>query len=99
MSKLSTSNKSKYSSPFIPYHPCIFPNLLIRQFNAQKPAQVWASAITGIDTVTGPLFLTVIMDLFDGKIVGWSLCNGRTIKETSLPAWEMAIKGRKIEQE
>lgn len=99
VSKLSTSNKTKCKTPFIPYNPCIFPNLLNRQFNAEKPAQVWASAITGIDTVTGLLFLTVIMDLFDSKIVGWSLSTGRTIKETSLPAWEMAVQDRKIEQE
>jgi putative transposase len=99
VSKLANRNKSKHSSPFIPYNPCIFPNILNRQFNAEKHDQVWASAISSIDTVTGLSFLTVIMDLFDGQIVGWSLSNGRTIKETSLPAWEMAIKGRKIEQE
>jgi len=99
VSKLSTSNKSKYSLPFIPYNPCIFPNILNRQFNAEKPDQVWVSAISSIDTVTGLLFLTVIIDLFDGRVIGWSLSDGRTIKETSLPAWEMAIKDRKIEQE
>lgn len=99
VSKLSTSNKSKYSSPFIPYNPYIFPNILNRQFNAEKPDQIWVSAISSIDTVTGLLFLTVIIDLFDGRVIGWSLSDGRTIKETSLPAWEMAIKDRKIEQE
>lgn len=98
VSKLSTSNKSKYSSLFIPYNPCIFPNILNRQFNAEKPDQVWVSAITGIQTVTGLLFLTIIMDLFDVRVIGWSLSEGRTIKETSLPAWEMAVQGRKIEQ-
>lgn len=99
VSKLSSANKYKCKIPFIPYNPYIFHNILNRQFNAEKPAQVWVSAITSIDTVTGLLFLTVIMDLFDGKVIGWSLSEGRTIKETSLPAWEMAIQGRKIEHE
>lgn len=99
VSKLSSVNKSKCNTPFIPYNPCVFPNFLNRQFSAEKPAQVWVSAITSIDTVTGLSFLTVIMDLFDGRVIGWSLSDGRTIKETSLPAWEMAVQGRKIEQE
>ena len=99
VSKLSTSNKSKYSSPFIPYNPCIFPNILNRQFNAEKPDQVWVSAITSIQTVTGLLFLTIIMDLYDRNIIGWSLSDRLTIKETSMPAWEMAVQGRTIEKE
>jgi len=98
VSKLSTSNKSKYSSPFIPYNPCIFPNLLTRQFKAEEPSQVWVSSITSIETVTGLIYLTVIIDLFDRKIIGWSLSNRLTIIETSMPAWEMAVHGRKIAQ-
>jgi transposase InsO family protein len=36
------------------------------------------------------------MDLFAWKIIGWSLSNGMSTKETTLPAWEMAVKNRKI---
>jgi putative transposase len=97
VSKLGRRNKSKFSSPFIPYNPCIFPNILDRQFNVERPSQVWVSAITSIETVTGLVFLTIIMDLFDRKIIGWSLSDGRTIRETSIPAWEMAAQDRRIE--
>lgn len=97
-SKLGRRKKSKMSSTFIPYNPCIFPNILNRQFSVEKPSQVWVSAITSIDTVKGLLFLTIIMDVFDRNVIGWSLSDGRTIKETSLPAWEMAVKNREIKQ-
>lgn len=34
------------------------------------------------------------MDLFDRKVIGWNLKTGLTIKETSMPAWEMAVQNR-----
>ena len=98
VSKLGRRKKSKFSSPFIPYNPCIFPNILNRQFNVEKPSEVWVSAITSIETVSGLLFLTIIMDLCDRKIIGWSLSDRLTIKETTMPAWELAVQGRKIEK-
>jgi hypothetical protein len=37
------------------------------------------------------LYLTVL-DLYDRKIIGWSLSSGMSVEETSLAAWRMAIK-------
>ena len=73
-----------------------FPNVLNRQFTVDAPAKAWVSDITYIQTVRGFVYLTIIMDLFDRKIIGWNLSNGMTTKETTLPAWEMAVKNRKI---
>lgn len=87
-----------YGSPFIPYNPCVFPNLLNRQFQVTGASLVWVSGITSIETTNGHLFLTIIMDLFDRKIIGWSLSERLTIKETSLPAWEMAVQNRKVQE-
>ena len=91
ISKLSSRHKSKSGSPFIPHNPCIFPNVLNRQFKADKPSQIWVSGITSLETSEGMLFLTIIIDLFEIKIIGWNLSAGLTIKETSMPAWEMAV--------
>ncbi|WP_262483883.1 DDE-type integrase/transposase/recombinase [Chryseobacterium sp. JAH] len=40
--------------------------------------------------------MTTVIDLYDRKIVGWSLSNGMSTEETSLAASKMAIKNRKV---
>ncbi|WP_017495051.1 IS3 family transposase [Flavobacterium sp. WG21] len=94
VSKLSTRHKVKSGSIFVPHNPCIFPNVLNRQFKADEPSQIWVSGITSLETSEGMLFLTIIIDLFDRKIIGWNLSTGLTIKETSMPAWEIAVQNR-----
>jgi transposase InsO family protein len=37
------------------------------------------------------LYLTTVLDLYDRKIIGWSLSCGMSVEET-LAAWRMAIK-------
>jgi transposase InsO family protein len=39
------------------------------------------------------------MDLFDRKIIGWSLSYGMSTRQTTLRAWEMAVKNREITKE
>jgi transposase InsO family protein len=95
-SKLCSRRKVKSNAPFIKKHnPCIFPNVLNRQFKADEPSQIWVSGIANLETDEGLLSLTIIMDLFDRKIIGWNLSTGATIMETSMPAWEMAVLNRK----
>lgn len=74
----------------------VAPNILNREFTVKEPAKAWVSDITYIQTNKRRLYLTIILDLFDRKIIGWSLSNGLTTKQTIFPAWEMAIKNRKI---
>lgn len=74
----------------------VSPNVLNREFTVSEPSRAWVSDITYIQTMRGFLYLTIIMDLFDRKIIGWSLSSGMSTKETTLPAWEMAVKNRKI---
>nr|WP_312825031.1 IS3 family transposase [Epilithonimonas sp.] len=52
--------------------------------------------MTYIQTKEGFLYLTTVIDLYDRKIIGWSLSNGMSTEETSLAAWKMAVKNRKI---
>jgi transposase InsO family protein len=85
--KVTTHSKHNY---------LVVENVLNRNFIAEKPAQVWFSDITYIQTREGFLYLTTVMDLYDRKIIGWSLSDTMSTEETSLAAWKMAIKNRKI---
>lgn len=97
---LRSKTKRKYKPTTDSNHNhYIFPNVLNRQFIVAAPAKAWVSDITYIQTVRGFVYLTVIMDLFDRKIIGWSLSDGMTTKETTLPAWEMAVRNRKITED
>lgn len=77
----------------------IAPNLLNRQFTVKRPGMAWVSDITYLPTTKGFLYLTIILDLFDRKIIGWNLSNGMQTKLTTIPAWEMAVTTRKITNE
>lgn len=92
-SKIRRNYKIKTVSRF---NRCAFPNILNQQFTVEEPSEAWVSGIARIQTRKGLLFLTIIMDLFDRKIIGWILSNGLTVKETTIPAWEMAVQKRKI---
>ena len=48
-----------------------YPNLLNRNFVAEKPNQKWATDISYIRTGQGFLFLSVIRDLYDNSIVAY----------------------------
>ncbi|WP_312903152.1 IS3 family transposase [Chryseobacterium taichungense] len=85
--KVTTNSKHNY---------LVVENVLDTNFIAEKPAQVWVSDITYIQTKEGFLYLTTVIDLYDRKIIGWSLSNGMSTEETSLSAWKMAAKNRKI---
>lgn len=69
-------------------------NVLNRSFHAVLPAQKWVSDITYIPTQQGWMYLTIIMDLYDRKIIGWSLSTTMATYDTVLPAWKMALKNR-----
>ena len=48
-----------------------YPNLLNRDFKAEKPNQKWVTDISYIKTKQGVLYLPVIRDLFDNSIVAY----------------------------
>ena len=48
-----------------------YPNLLNRNFNAEKPNQKWVTDISYIHTKQGLLYLSIIRDLFDNSIVAY----------------------------
>ena len=64
--KFVVTTDSKHDLP-------IAPNLLERDFTAQRPNQVWTSDITYIATDEGWLYLAVMIDLYSRQVVGWSM--------------------------
>ena len=87
--KVTTNSKHNY---------LVVENILNRAFTVTEPSKVWVSDITYIQTKTGFLYLTTIIDLYDRKVIGWSLSDGMSTEETSLAAWRMAIKNRPIQK-
>jgi len=87
--KFRTTTHSKHNYP-------IAPNILDQDFTVSRPNQVWVSDITYIKTKQGWMYLTVIIDLFHRKVVGWSMGQTLSTGDTIVPAWNMAIKSNNI---
>jgi len=51
----------------------IAPNLVERDFTAEKPDQLWVADITYIPTGEGWLFLAAIIDVYSRRVVGWAM--------------------------
>ena len=87
--KVTTDSKHNY---------LVVENVLDRGFAVDRPSKVWVSDITYIQTKEGFLYLTTILDLYDRKMIGWSLSNGMNTEETTLAAWKMAIRNRTVQK-
>lgn len=48
-------------------------NILNREFSPIEPGKAWVSDITYIPVKTGFIYLTMVMDLYDRKIIGWAI--------------------------
>ena len=68
-------------------------NILNQDFQAAFPGEKWVSDITYLPTDSSWLYLTTILDLWDRKVIGWSIAEDLTAKNVC-HALEMAIKNR-----
>ena len=66
---LSVVRRKKYRNYSEHLHR--YPNLLNRDFSANKPNQKWVTDISYIKTSQGTLYLSIIRDLFDNSIVAY----------------------------
>ena len=57
-----------------------YPNLLNREFHADKPNQKWVTDISYIHTQQGVLYLSVIRDLYDNSIVAHKTSKSQNIQ-------------------
>lgn len=91
--------KSKYSRKYkattdSSHNYPVAENILNREFNVSVPGKAYVSDITYIPTTEGFLYLTSVIDLFDRKVIGWSMSNGLSCQETVIPALNMALSRR-----
>ena len=57
-----------------------YPNLLNRDFKAERPNQKWVTDISYIHTGQGVLYLSVIRDLFDNSIVAYKTSTTQNVQ-------------------
>jgi transposase InsO family protein len=69
-------------------------NVLPRQFTVAGPDQTWVTDITYIWTLEGWLYLSVILDLYSRRVVGWAM-GVRIDQELTLRALRMALEARR----
>lgn len=92
--------RKKYRTTTDSNHDHIVPeNHLNRDFVAIELAQKWVGDITYIPTGEGWLYLASVIDLADRQVVGWSMADNMTARDTTVAAWNMAVKNRPIVKE
>ena len=57
-----------------------YPNILNRDFKAERPNQKWVTDISYIHTEQGVLYLSVIRDLFDNSIVAYKTSTTQNVQ-------------------
>ena len=76
-SLLSVVRRKKYRNYGEHLHR--YPNLLNRDFHADRPNQKWVTDISYIKTAQGTLYLSVIRDLFDNSIVSYKTSTNQNL--------------------
>lgn len=83
--KVTTDSNHKFN---------IAPNLLNRDFFAERPNQKWVVDISYIWTREGWLYLAVVLDLHSRRVIGWAVSN-RMKRDLANRALKMAIALRR----
>ncbi|REG99792.1 IS3 family transposase [Flavobacterium aquicola] len=86
--------RTTISSPKYP----VAENLLNQKFKVSNQNQVWVSDITYIGTKEGWTYLTAVMDLFDRKVIGWSLSETMKARDTTIVAFKQAMLNRPLDR-
>jgi transposase InsO family protein len=89
--RAKTKRKFKITTNSKHHYP-ISPNLVNQDFSATALNQLWTSDITYIRTRQGWLYLTVILDVYNRQIVGWSMSNSLKAIHTTIPAFMAAYR-------
>jgi putative transposase len=84
---VTTDSKHKYP---------VAENKLNRQFEVKNANEVWVSDLTYVSTKEGWVYLTTVIDLLHRKVIGWALSSTMMAKDTSVPAFKMALKNSSI---
>jgi len=93
--KLSAISRKRKKIPATQSSPSTTNNVLQREFSPEHPNMVWTGDITYLQTKEGTFYLSVILDLFSRKVVGFDISTNMdsSLVERSL---QMAIDTRDI---
>ena len=83
---------------YVSEHLHKYPNLLNREFTAERPNQKWVTDISYIPTAQGNCYLSVIRDLYDNSIVSYHMSKDMTVKLV-LDTINKAMKREKVTAE
>jgi putative transposase len=70
------------------------PDLVNRRFVADRPDQLWVADMTYVPTWAGFIYLSVVLDAWSRRVVGWSI-GERMTAELVLAALNMALEQRR----
>ena len=70
------------------------PDLVERDFSADRPDSLWVADITYVPTWQGFLYVAVVIDVFSRRVVGWCMA-GHLRTELILDALDMAVSVRR----
>jgi transposase InsO family protein len=81
--KFKATTNSRHNLP-------VAANLLDQDCTAETPDSVWVGDITYVPTQEGWLYLTVLIDLYNRKVVGWA-SSSRMTRQLAIYALQMAL--------
>lgn len=70
------------------------PDLVNRRFTADGPNRLWVADLTYVPTWAGFLYLSIVLDVWSRRVVGWAMGEQMTA-ELVLAALNMALQQRK----
>ena len=70
------------------------PDLVQRQFVADRPNQLWVADMTYVPTWAGFIFLAIVLDVWSRRVVGWAIGEQMTA-DLVLAALNMALTQRR----
>ena len=71
-------------------------NHLNRDSHAARPAEKRVSDLTCISTGEDWLYLAVVLDLADRRVVGWALSETMEAEAATVEAWQTAVRNRPL---
>lgn len=75
---LSVVRRKKFK--YVSEHLHKYPNLLNREFNADRPNQKWVTDISYIPTAQGNCYLSVLRYLYDNSFVSYQMSKDMTVR-------------------
>ena len=92
---LSVIRRKKFK--YVSEHLHRYPNLINREFVADRPNQKWVTDISYIPTAQGNCYLSVIRDIYDNSIVSYQISKDMTAKPVIKAVKKQCKKKRSLQ--